>query len=96
MSWYGSQGVTAPLGLAFHSERLRLISSQVGMVAASRRPRWSHARRLAKALDLLADPRLDALITEEIAFPGLPAALPRLLAPGAAGLCTAVRYDTDV
>ncbi len=93
MSWYGSQEVTAPLGLAFHAERLRLVSSQVGMVSPSRRPRWSHARRLAKALDLLADPRLDALITEEVAFPDLPAAMPRLLAPGAAGLCTAVRYD---
>lgn len=93
MSWYGDQFVAAPLGLDFHSRRLKLISSQVGQVAASRRPRWSHRRRLEKALSLLADERLDALITDEVAFNALPAALPRLLAPGAPGLATIVRYD---
>ena len=41
---------------------------------------------------LLADPRLDLLITGEVAFDDLPAALPNLLAPGAPGLCTVVRY----
>jgi len=92
LSWYGSRPVQAPLGLAFHSGRLRLVSSQVGMVSAGRRPRWSHARRLAKALSLLRDPKLDALITEEVAFADLPAALPRLLADGAPGLCAAIRY----
>lgn len=92
MSWYGSQTVPAPLGLAFHSRRLSLISSQVGAVAPAYRARWSHARRLAKALDLLGDDRLDALITGEIAFTELPQALPDLLTPGAAGLCTAIRY----
>ena len=93
MSWYGDAPVGAPLGLDFHSRRLKLISSQVGQVAASRRPRWTHRRRLEKALALLADDRLDALITEEVAFADLPAELPRLLAPGAPGLATAVRYD---
>jgi serine/threonine-protein kinase len=34
----------------------------------------------------------DALITEEVAFDDLPAALPRLLAPGAEGIATAIRY----
>lgn len=93
MSWYGDQPVPAPLGLDFHSRRLRLISSQVGQIAPSRRPRWSHRRRLEKALALLDDPRLDALITEEVAFGKLPAALPRLLAAGAPGLATVIRYD---
>ncbi len=92
MSWYGSQTVPAPLGLAFHSRRLSLISSQVGSVAPAYRARWSHARRLAKALDMLADERLDALITGEIAFTELPKTLPELLASGAPGLCTAIRY----
>ncbi|MFH6785206.1 MULTISPECIES: zinc-dependent alcohol dehydrogenase [Methylobacterium] len=92
LSWYGAEPVAAPLGLAFHARRLRLVASQVGAVAASRRPRWSHRRRLAKALALLRDPRLDALLTEEVAFADLPGALPRLLAPGAPGLCTLIRY----
>ncbi|MFC6792259.1 zinc-binding alcohol dehydrogenase [Methylobacterium komagatae] len=92
LSWYGTRAVTVPLGEDFHVRRLNLVSSQVGQVSASRRPRWTYARRMGKALDLLTDPRLDALITEEVAFTDLPEALPRLLAQDAAGLCTAVRY----
>ncbi|MDQ0446018.1 2-desacetyl-2-hydroxyethyl bacteriochlorophyllide A dehydrogenase [Methylobacterium aerolatum] len=92
MSWYGTRPVSVPLGEDFHVRRLSLMSSQVGQVSASRRPRWTYARRMGKALDLLADPRLDALITGEVAFADLPEALPRLLAPEADGLCTAVRY----
>ena len=91
ISWYGDRMVPAPLGLDFHSRRLKLVSSQVGRVAASRRPRWDHGRRLRKALSLLADDRLDALITEEVAFEDLPER-PRLLAPGAAGLTAAIRF----
>jgi NADPH:quinone reductase-like Zn-dependent oxidoreductase len=34
LSWYGDTPVAAPLGGAFHSRRLRLISSQVGQVAS--------------------------------------------------------------
>ena len=37
LSWYGSGEVAAPLGEAFHSRRLRLVSSQVGKVAPSHR-----------------------------------------------------------
>src|SRR6266851_1860057 len=41
LSWYGSGDVAAPLGEAFHSRRLKLISSQVGQVAPSHRPHWT-------------------------------------------------------
>lgn len=47
LSWYGDRAVILPLGEAFHSRRLRLISSQVGAVATAQRPRWDHRRRLA-------------------------------------------------
>ena len=57
LSWYGAGDVAAPLGEAFHSRRLRLISSQVGKVAASHRPRWTYHQRLSAALALLDDPR---------------------------------------
>ncbi|ACA19113.1 Alcohol dehydrogenase zinc-binding domain protein [Methylobacterium sp. 4-46] len=93
LSWYGDGEVAVPLGAAFHPRRLRLVSSQVGQVPPARRPRWDRRRRLLKALDLLRDPRLDALITEEVAFEALPAALPRLLARDAPGVCTAIRYQ---
>lgn len=93
LSWYGDRAVDIGLGGAFHYRRLALVSSQVGLVSAGRRPRWSHRRRLEKALALLCDPRLDALVTEEVAFADLPGALPRILAAGAQGIATVVRYD---
>ena len=92
MSWYGSGTVGLALGGAFHSRRLKLISSQVGQVAPSRRPRWTHRRRLAAALSLLADPKLDALLAPAVAFDDLPAELPRILKPGSGVLCQIVNY----
>ena len=92
LSWYGSMEICAPLGASFHSRRLRLISSQVGAISSSRRARWTHARRLEKALSLLIDDRLDALITDEVKFDELPDALPRLLAPHSPSIAPAIRY----
>ncbi|MFZ4759971.1 MAG: zinc-dependent alcohol dehydrogenase [Burkholderiaceae bacterium] len=92
LSWYGSRAVQVPLGEAFHAQRLVLRSSQVGHVAPRQRPRWTHARRLALALELLRDERLDALLGPPHPFDTLPALLARLaLAPGAAA-CERVVY----
>jgi hypothetical protein len=92
LSWYGSSDVAVPLGGAFHSRRLKLISSQVGRVAASHRARWTYARRLEAALDLLADPALDALLAPALDFHDLPARLPDILAPESGVLCQIVQY----
>ena len=92
MSWYGDNVIAVPLGGAFHSRRLRLISSQVGHVSAAHRPRWTYRRRLEAALRLLDDARLDALVADEIAFADVVAALPSVLADGAAGLAPVIRY----
>ncbi len=92
MSWYGTDRPAIPLGGAFHSQRLKIVCSQVGHVAQNRRSRWSYARRMAMALTLLRDDRFDAVITNERDFDALPSALPSILAPGAPGLATAIRY----
>jgi threonine dehydrogenase-like Zn-dependent dehydrogenase len=92
VSWYGDKPVEAPLGRTFHSRRLKLISSQVGHVATSRRARWDHARRVGKVLELLDDARLDALIGQEIAFSDAPALLPAAFADDAAGIAPVLRY----
>ncbi len=92
LSWYGAGTVPAPLGGAFHARRLRLIASQVGMIPASRRSRWDCARRARVAMALLADDRLDALITEEIPFREAPSRLPAVLSCGWNGLAAALRY----
>lgn len=92
VSWFGDQPTPVSLGGAFHSQRLKLMSSQVGQISPARRPRWDYARRRDAALSLLDDRALDCLLTEEIDFTDLPAALPRIFAPGAPGLQTIVRY----
>jgi NADPH:quinone reductase-like Zn-dependent oxidoreductase len=92
LSWYGANDVPAPLGGAFHSRRLRLQSSQVGQVAPSRRPRWSHRRRLEAALALLSDPALDVLLAPPVPFGELPARLPDILGPASGALCQLIRY----
>jgi len=91
MSWYGSKPVAVDLGGAFHSQRLTILSSQVGSVSPARRARWDHRRRLSRALSLCADPRLDVLVSDETPFADIPARLPEILgAPGA--LCHLIRY----
>ncbi|GHE20220.1 zinc-dependent alcohol dehydrogenase [Halomonas urumqiensis] len=93
MSWYGERDVSLPLGEAFHSRRLTLISSQVGRLPAQRMPRWDHRRRLLLALELLRDPVLDVLISGESHFRELPAVMPRLADAAGQVLCHRLRYD---
>jgi NADPH:quinone reductase-like Zn-dependent oxidoreductase len=93
LSWYGTSEVAVPLGEAFHSRRLRLVSSQVGSVAPSHRPRWTRRRRLMAALALLEEPVLDILLGPSIAFDELPAKLPSILGYESGGMCPLIRYS---
>jgi threonine dehydrogenase-like Zn-dependent dehydrogenase len=92
VSWFGDKDVSVPLGRAFHSGRLKLISSQVGQVAQSRRPRWNYARRMQKAMQLLGDARLDILISDEIEFQDAPGKLPAVFSGEGGGLAPVLRY----
>ncbi|ROP46653.1 zinc-binding alcohol dehydrogenase [Streptomyces sp. PanSC9] len=92
LSWYGDRRVALPLGEAFHSRRLTLRSSQVGTVSPAARAGRTYADRMALALDLLADPALDALVTGESAFDDLPDVMPRLASGEIPALCHRVRY----
>lgn len=94
LSWYGDRSVTLPLGEGFHSRRLTLRSSQVGRVPPGRAPRWTTRRRLALALELLRDARLDALVTGESPFDELPEVMARLSRDGTGVLCHRVRYPS--
>lgn len=93
MSWYGDRAVAVPLGEDFHARRLTLRASQVGEVATARRARWTRRRRLALALDLLADPVFDRLITGQCGLDALPATMARLARDPAGALCQTVRYS---
>jgi threonine dehydrogenase-like Zn-dependent dehydrogenase len=93
MSWFGDRQVVLPLGGAFHSRRLRIVSSQVGRVAPDQRARWDTRRRMALALSLLGDASLDVLVTGESRFDELPDVMARLAqAPGDV-LCHRIRYN---
>jgi threonine dehydrogenase-like Zn-dependent dehydrogenase len=94
LSWYGDRPVSVPLGEYFHSRRLTVRSSQVGAIAPARRDRRSHADRRRVALDLLADPAFDALITGECRFDDLPDVLPQLADGSLPGMCHLVTYSS--
>jgi threonine dehydrogenase-like Zn-dependent dehydrogenase len=95
LSWYGDRRVSLPLGEAFHSRRLAVRSSQVGSVAPARRGRRDYADRLGLALELLADPAYDALITGECGFEELPETMPKLAGGELPALCHRVVYPSS-
>jgi threonine dehydrogenase-like Zn-dependent dehydrogenase len=95
LSWYGDAETQLSLGGAFHSGRLGIRASQVGMVAAVRRGRRSPAERLALALDLLRDPAFDALLTGASRFEELPDVMARLADGSLPALCHSLTYDQE-
>ena len=93
LSWYGSGIVSVPLGGAFHSRRLKLVSSQVGKVAPSHRASFTHHQRLEAAITLTAHPHLDALLAPAVPFRDLPDVLPDILKARSGVLCQLISYS---
>jgi threonine dehydrogenase-like Zn-dependent dehydrogenase len=92
LSWYGDLQIGVRLGESFHSHRLRLVSSQVGAVATPQRARWDRRRRLALALDLLADERFDVLLAPPVPFARLPEVMSELAAGPSEVMCQIISY----
>jgi NADPH:quinone reductase-like Zn-dependent oxidoreductase len=93
LSWYGDAEVRLSLGGAFHSRRLRIRASQVGVVSPARSARRSTSERLALALDLLRDPAFDVLVSGQSRFDELPEVMPRLASGRLPALCHTITYD---
>ena len=93
LSWFGDRMVPLPLGEDFHSKRLILRASQVGTVAPGRRATWSRRQRLAAALDLLAAPELECLITGHSRFAELPETMAWLAGAPPGVVCHRIDYD---
>ena len=91
LSWFGDKTVPVQLGGAFHSQRLTIKASQVGAVAPSRRGEVSYAKRIAKALSLCADPRLDALVRTGTPLAEMPSRMGAILGDPDT-LCHLIRY----
>ena len=62
-SWYGTKPAALQLGGSFHRNRVRLISSQVSTIAPHLRGRWTKARRMESAWQLLATLPAEELIS---------------------------------
>lgn len=92
-SWFGDRPVELRLGGAFHSRRLTLRSSQVGMVSPRRRGTRSTRARLALALALLRDPSFDALLTGESSWRELPQVMSAIASGAAPGLCHTIDWN---
>jgi threonine dehydrogenase-like Zn-dependent dehydrogenase len=95
LSWYGDREVTVALGGSFHSGRLRIQASQVGMIAPARRANRTYADRLSLALDLLGDPAYDALLSGESSFDQLPDVLAAFSAGTASALAHVITYSGE-
>ena len=91
-SWFGDRAVSLNLGAQFHSRRLTIRSSQVGMVAPRRRTSRSTADRLALALQLLADPAFDALLSGSSPWQELPSVMDAIADGGLPGLCHTIDW----
>ena len=92
MSWYGNRSVNLKLGSAFHSKRLRIISSQVGHVSSVKRGAVSHAERMQMAMTRLCASDFDCLLEPAIAFDDLPERLPEIFSGENRSLCQVVEY----
>jgi Zn-dependent alcohol dehydrogenase len=93
LSWYGEAEVTLSLGGAFHSQRLAIRASQVGVVAPTRRSSRTTRDRLLLALDLLRDPAFDALLTGSSGFEELPEVMERIADGRLPALCHTITYE---
>jgi threonine dehydrogenase-like Zn-dependent dehydrogenase len=92
LSWYGDTEVRLSLGGAFHSGRLGIRSSQVGVISPARAARRTAADRLALALEMLRDPAFDALLTGESHFDELPEVMARLAEGSLPAVCHTITY----
>ena len=72
LSWYGTGQVKIGLGGTFHSERKRIIASQVSRIPDEKASRWNNKRRKELVFELLKNPEYDELITREVNFEDTP------------------------
>jgi len=92
MSWFGTNPVTLDLGGAFHSKRLKILSSQVGNIAPSHRDKFDYSDRMQQALSLLESKKLDCILEKPIDFKCLPDHLPDIFGSNSTTLCQLVAY----
>jgi threonine dehydrogenase-like Zn-dependent dehydrogenase len=91
-SWFGDRPVSLRLGGDFHSRRLTIHSSQVGVVSPRRRGSRSTGDRLGLALRLLTDEAFDHLLTGDSSWRELPAVMAGIADGTLPGLCHTIDW----
>lgn len=91
-SWFGDRGVRLNLGEDFHSRRLTIRSSQVGMVPPRRRENRTTRDRLELALHLLRDSAFDALLDGNSSWRDLPDLMASVAGGTTPGLCHTIDW----
>ena len=94
LSWHGSRSATLQLGGTFHSQRKRIISSQVSTVASPQRSRWDVKRRRELVFTLLKRPEFDGHITASVPFEDLTTVFQKLVESPGEQLSYLVTYRT--
>ncbi|MEZ5836325.1 MAG: dehydrogenase [Geminicoccaceae bacterium] len=92
MSWHGARTIGLPLGAAFHSRRLKLVSSQVGHIPLHQTAKWTHARRIANAAKLLRDTPIDVTHFSDCLLDDLPQMVKILSGKDLSFIGSIVRY----
>jgi 2-desacetyl-2-hydroxyethyl bacteriochlorophyllide A dehydrogenase len=95
VSWYGDAPVSVRLGEAYHSRRLTMRSSQVGVVSPARSSSRTTADRMSLALELLRDDAFDCLLAGPTPFDELPRLMTELAADVVPGVCQTISYDGE-
>jgi len=78
LSWYGNSQTTLSLGSNFHTNRLRLIASQVSKIPSIKREEYDYEKRKELAVKILKNPSFDRLISEIIPLKDTPKFFDRL------------------
>ncbi len=65
-SWYGSKRVSLDLGGRFHRDRIRILSSQVSTLDPPWSGRWTKARRLEVAWEMIRQTQPSRFITHRL------------------------------
>jgi 2-desacetyl-2-hydroxyethyl bacteriochlorophyllide A dehydrogenase len=93
-SWYGQKQAALNLGGPFHRSHIRLISSQVSQINPRWRGRWTHARRLDWAWEMLRRLRPSFLVTHRFELDQAPLAYQLLDEAGDTAVQVALIYPT--
>lgn len=95
LSWYGSRRVELDLGSHFHHQRKRIIASQVGSIAPSRRATHGFRERLDEVIELLRDERLDLLAGPDVPFEDMPEFMSELYRGNPTHPLPVIQYSTQ-